>query len=150
MLRHRKIRKIEATVSTSRHLRNIKQRIWMKQERCGRSRGKFAMDATANNANCFQQRQTTNIYHSCAKSAYPVNSTSSRPDFSTTKNSPSGSPSTLGKGCMDMTDEMDFTGITARLSVPEYVHAHRQLNESESKSGSGGPYSDTRAYASGI
>lgn len=85
------------------------------------------------------------IHHSCAKSAYPVNSTSSSPDFSTMKNNPSGSPLTLGKGCTETTDKIDLTAITERLSAPEYVQAHRVLEESESRSGSGGPYRDTRA-----
>lgn len=83
--------------------------------------------------------------HCCTRSVYPVNSTSSSPDFSTTKKSPSGSPPILGRGCMETTDRIDLTVITERLSAPEYVQAQRQFDESESKSGSGGPYKDTRA-----
>ena len=73
------------------------------------------------------------------KDKHHIASTSSRPDFSTTKNNPSGSPSALGSGCIDTTDLIELILITAKLLFPEYVHAHKQPKESSYKSSSRGP-----------
>jgi hypothetical protein len=77
--------------------------------------------------------------HHVAQSAYLIDLTSSRPDFSTTKNNTSGSPSALGRGCIDMTDLIELILITAKLLFPEYVQAHNQPKESSYKSSSRGP-----------